>query len=108
MPIRQLHPCPLCGGPAPRCQLAGEQRYNKIRCPRCGTFVVEPTLPAQPWGLLAPEDIRLVVFLPSYIRYQNQYQYAPLLTLENWRTLAHRGRLVARRECSADDQLAVA
>jgi hypothetical protein len=95
--LGQIRPCPLCGGPA-ACWLREGWKSDKMNaCPRCGTFLVEPTLPAQPWARLAPEDIRLVVFLPAYIRDQNQCQHVPLLTLENWRTLARRGRLVALR-----------
>jgi hypothetical protein len=101
MPVRQLRPCPLCGGLAPYWPLAGEERYKKIICQRCGTFIVEPTLPALPWVRLTPEDIRLVVFLPGYIQHQNQQQHEPLLTLENWRMLARRGRLLALAEFSA-------
>ena len=100
MKIIQLYSCPLCGGRAQRWQLAGEGEYKKIRCQRCGTFVVEPTLPARPWARLDAEDMRLVVFLPTYIRHQNQNQHEPLLTLENWRALARRGRIVALRSPS--------
>ena len=87
--------CPLCSGPASRRQLTGQKDYHKIACPRCGTFGVEPTLPSQPWARLPLEDMRLIVFLPTYIRHQNQSQHEPLLTLENWRTFARRGRQLA-------------
>jgi hypothetical protein len=96
MPVRQLRPCPLCGGPALRWPLA-EEAYNKILCPRCGTFVIEPTLPAQPWARLEREEMALVVFLPAYIRHRNRRNHMPLLTLKNWRALARRGRIVALR-----------
>lgn len=43
----QLYPCPLWSGLAARSQLAGAEGYNKTTCQRCGTFVVEPTLPAR-------------------------------------------------------------
>ena len=91
----QLYPCPLCSDLAARAQRTGVQGYNKIACPRCGTFVVEPTLPAQPWARLDAEDRALVVFLPTYIRYRNRKNHSPLLTLGNWRALARRGRIVA-------------
>jgi hypothetical protein len=97
MKIRQLRPCSLCGGPALRWPLAAEEEYNKILCPRCGTFVVEPTLPAQPWARLDAEEMALVVFLPTYIRHRNRRNHTPLLTLRNWRALARRGRIVALR-----------
>jgi hypothetical protein len=97
MPVRQLRPCPLCGGPAPRGQFAGEEKYKKIMCQRCGTFVVEPTLPAQPWARLDAEDMGLVVFLPAYIRRRNRRNHTPLITLGNWRALARRGRSVTLR-----------
>lgn len=96
MPVRQLRPCPLCGGPALRWPLA-EEEYHKILCPRCGTFVIEPTLPAQPWARLDAEEMALVVFLPAYIRHRNRRNHLPLLTLKNWRALARRGRIVALR-----------
>jgi hypothetical protein len=95
MEIVQIGPCPLCSGPAARLQLAGAEGYNKIACPRCGTFVVEPTLPAQPWAQLDAEDRALVVFLTAYIRRQNRRNHTPLLTLGNWRSLARRGRIAA-------------
>jgi hypothetical protein len=107
MKSSQLRPCPLCSGLAPRWPLVGNEEYNKILCPRCGTFIVEPTLPALPWVRLAPDDIRLVVFLPGYIRHQNQQQHEPLLTLENWRTFACRGRMMALAEASASGRLPV-
>jgi hypothetical protein len=107
MPVRRRRPCPLCGGLAPCWPLAGEEECKKIMCQRCGTFVVEPTLPARPWARLDAEDMRLVVFLPGYIRHQNQSQHEPLLTLENWRTLARRGRLSALAEFSAGARLAI-
>jgi hypothetical protein len=44
---RQLCPCPLCSGLTARSQLAGAEGYDKTTCQRCGTFVVEPTLPAR-------------------------------------------------------------
>jgi hypothetical protein len=64
-------------------------------CQCRATFVFEPTLPAQPWTRLAPEDALLAAFLPVYIRHQNHSQHEPLLTLENWHTLARSGRLSA-------------
>jgi hypothetical protein len=97
MPVRQLRPCPLCGGPALRWPLAEEEEYNKILCPRCGTFIVALTLPAQPWARLDAEEMALVVFLPAYIRHRNRRNHLPLLTLKNWRALARRGRIVALR-----------
>lgn len=95
MTVRQLRPCPLCGGLAPRWQLAGKEEYKKFMCQRCGTFVLEPTLPAQAWARLDAEDMALVVFLPAYIRRRNRRNHTPLLTLGNWRALARRGRIVA-------------
>ena len=106
MPVYQFRPCPLCVGLASHWQLAGAEKYKKIMCQRCGTFVVEPTLPARPWARLDAEDMRLVVFLPGYIRHQNQSQHEPLLTLENWRILARRGRLSALAEFSIRARLA--
>ena len=87
--------CPLCRGPALHRPLTGWEDYRKIACPRCGTFVTEPTLPPQPWARLSVEDMRLIVFLPTYIRHWNRCNHAPLLTLENWRAHARRGRLLA-------------
>ena len=95
MPSYHLYPCPLCSGPAARAQRTGVQGYNKITCPRCGTFVVEPTLPAQPWARLTAEDKQLIAFLPAYIRHRNRRNHSPLLTVRNWRPLARRGRIVA-------------
>ena len=95
--MKLVHICPLCSGPAARAQLAGVEGYHKTACPRCGTFVVEPTLPTQPWARLDAKDMALAVFLPAYIRHCNRRDHAPLLTLKNWRTFARRGRLLAQR-----------
>ena len=95
MPAYQFYPCPLCSGLAPRSPLIGKEQHTKIMCPRCGTFMIEPTLPVQPWAQLAAEDRALVVFLPAYIRRRNRRNHSPLLTLENWRVLARRGYMVA-------------
>jgi hypothetical protein len=95
MPARQLRPCPLCGGLAPRWQLTGKEEYKKITCHRCGTFVLEPSLLMQAGMQLDPGDRELVVvFLPAYIRRQNRHNQTPVLTLGNWGALARRGRLV--------------
>jgi hypothetical protein len=98
MSSRHRRLCPLCNGLAPCRQLAGEPGYTEILCPRCGTFRIEPTLPLRPWAQLAPEEIRLVVYLPGHIRRQNAGGQEPLLTLENWQDFARRGR--AAREAS--------
>jgi hypothetical protein len=90
----QLHPCPLCGDSAPCRRLKGRTHYRRIACPRCGSFLIEPTLPPRPWTRLAAEEALLAAFLPLYIRYQNRRHRVPLLTLENWRALARRGRAV--------------
>ena len=96
MPVYQFRPCPLCVSLASHWQLAGAEKYKKIMCQRCGTFVLDPTLPAQPWARLDAEDIALtVMFLPAYIGRQNRRNHTSLLTSENWRTLARRGRIVA-------------
>ncbi len=93
MTVHQFRPCPLCEGLASRCQLGGVEEYKKIMCQRCGTFILEPTLPAQAWARLAAEDMALmVVFLPAYIRRRNRRNHTPLLTLGNWRALGRRGR----------------
>jgi RNase P subunit RPR2 len=91
MKIGPIDPCPLCGGLAPRWQLAGAEKYKKITCPRCGTFILDPTLLAQAWARLDAEDrVLVVVFLPAYIRRQNCRNHTPLLSLGNWRALARR------------------
>jgi len=87
--------CPLCGGPATHGSFVGQEDHHRILCPRCGTFVVESTLPSQPWARLRLEDMRLIVFLPTYIRDCNRCNHAPLLTLENWRAHARRGHFLA-------------
>lgn len=95
MLVRSRRPCPLCGAFAPRGPLAAKKEYTKILCPRCGTFVIEATLPARPWAQLDAEDMQLVVFLPGYIRRRNRWNHTPLITLENWRACARRGRIMA-------------
>jgi hypothetical protein len=95
MRVSQIRPCPLCVSPVVRWQLKGGLGYNRITCPHCGTFAVEPTLPPHAWMGLPPEDALLVAFLPAYIRDQNRRHRVPLLTPENWRALARRGRFVA-------------
>ena len=96
MPVYQFRPCPLCVGLASHCQLAGAEKYKKIMCQRCGAFVLDPTLPVQTWAQLDTEDMALtVMFLPAYIGRQNRRNHTPLLTAENWRALARRGRIVA-------------
>lgn len=100
----RIRPCPLCGGPAVRRQLGGWECYHRILCRRCGTFVVEPTLPPQPWARLRPEDMRLVALLPAYIRHRNRRDHVPLLTLGNWRALARRGHMVAQAQSAASDR----
>ena len=93
--MRTHSSCPLCNGPTSRRPLTGREDSHRIACPRCGTFVVESTLPSQPWARLRLEDMRLIVFLPTYIRDCNRCNHTPLLTLENWRAHARRGRLLA-------------
>ena len=91
---KAMSPCPLCGGPAPCARVKGKERYRRIACPRCGRFFIKPTLPERPWAGLAWEEAQLAAFLPVYIRDRNRYRGVPLLTLENWRALAHHGRAI--------------
>jgi hypothetical protein len=95
MEVDQLYPCPLCDGPAARWRLGDQECYTINACARCGIFVVESTSFPHSWARLAPEDVLLVAFLPTYVRHCNRRDRIAVLTLENWRVLARRGRIVA-------------